>query len=129
LGTEFIAECSKCDTRFHVREGGGFTVHLLHCSECGKEKLIELKDLGEIHSRYVKGLDTPYSSFSANADRDIQENYSGSPITEEQYHLEIERIAGKCSCEGHYKINAKAKCPKCHSDNYKVADGWSRDYD
>ena len=33
----------------------------------------------------------------------------------------INRLAGNCSCGGSYDVNAKARCPRCHSSNYAVA--------
>lgn len=29
----------------------------------------------------------------------------------------IKKLAGKCSCGGSYDVNAKARCPKCRSNN------------
>jgi Zn finger protein HypA/HybF involved in hydrogenase expression len=129
MGTEYLAKCNKCGTEFRVREGGGFIFHLLHCDKCGKEKSVKFGELGENHIRFIKGLDIPYSSVSADSDRSIQENYPGSAITQEQYYSEVEKIAGKCSCGGQYYLSAKARCPKCHSDNYMNTGIGTIDYD
>jgi DNA-directed RNA polymerase subunit M/transcription elongation factor TFIIS len=42
----------------------------------------------------------------------------------------INKLAGECSCGGNYDVNAKARCPKCRSNDYVVApDGQHLLYD
>lgn len=38
----------------------------------------------------------------------------------------INKLAGKCSCGGSYDVNAKARCPRCRSDNYVMAPNGQR---
>ena len=115
-------KCLKCDTIFEAKEGGGFFFHTLHCDKCGRDKGISPEELGEIHLRYVKGLKMPYSLASADNDKYIQENYTGEPIDESEYKNAIEHLAGKCPCGGRFSLTARSRCPKCHSDKYKVLD-------
>ena len=115
MGEEYLAKCNKCGFKFNVREGGGFIFHLLRCDTCGKEKSIRFREIGELHRQFIKGLDRPYSAFSSEHDLDIQENYPGLPITEEEYYAKVEEIVGDCECGGKYKFNALPRCPECKS--------------
>jgi predicted Zn-ribbon and HTH transcriptional regulator len=117
MGTLYPAICNDCGTKFEVSEGGGFTFHLLKCSKCGADKSIGFDSLGEIHKRYVKGLSVPYSTATSEEDDYIQKNYRGTPITEQEYHQEIEKTAGNCKCGGQFKFNAPTRCPNCKSAN------------
>ncbi|MFA7217261.1 MAG: hypothetical protein WC057_01515 [Dehalococcoidales bacterium] len=40
---------------------------------------------------------------------------------------EVEKAVGKCRCGCQYKMNAKPRCPKCRSDDYK-GDEWTEVY-
>ena len=115
MGHRYAARCHRCGAEFVAQEGGGFFFHLLHCDRCGSEKGIRFHDLGEIHLKFLKGLGMPYCGVTCHYDLWIQENYPGEPITEEEYHRAVETFAGKCDCGGHYRMDAKARCPKCHS--------------
>lgn len=115
MGETYLARCEKCGHEFRVSDGGGFLFHLLGCNRCGKTKSISFKEIGEPHLRYIKGLGMPYCIASAESDRKIQEGYPGEPISEKEYHLIVEKIAGKCNCGGKYKFNARPRCPKCRS--------------
>ena len=66
MGSEFTAKCNNCGTEFIIPKDGGFTIHLLHCNKCGIEKLVKFIELGEIHYKYIKGLDVPYAGVTAN---------------------------------------------------------------
>lgn len=92
--------------------------HLLHCNKCGKEKSIGFGELGEIHLRYLKGLPGPYAVATSDHDRNIRENYPGQPLTEDKYNLEIEKLAGRCECNGMFKLDASARCPSCKSKSF-----------
>jgi Zn finger protein HypA/HybF involved in hydrogenase expression len=120
LGCEYKATCKECGKRFRIHEGGGFAFHLLHCNKCGKERSISFERLGEIHYRYLKGLSGPYSIATSSSDRHIQQNYAGTPLSEEEYYVSVEKIVGKCRCGGQFEFNASARCPKCKSTNLDV---------
>jgi len=122
MGHGYAAKCRQCGASFAAREGGGFSFHLLRCDRCGREKNVRFRDLGETHFKYIKGLEVPYCGASAHFDSWIQENYPGQPITEEEYHHAVEEIIGKCDCGGHYRMDGKARCPKCHSADIEAGD-------
>jgi len=94
LVTVFIVKCNSCGKELEIRERGGFTFHLLHCDICGAEKMISFDELGDIHLRYIKGLDMPYSIATMEAEKDIKENYPSEPISEDEYLKLVEEYAG-----------------------------------
>lgn len=96
MGRKFMARCKKCGEKFMVREGGGRNFYLLHCDTCGQEKEI--------------------------SQRELDENISLTNNKELSYDEKVENYAGKCKDGGQYKINAKARCPKCKSDEYGYAE-------
>ncbi|QGG47494.1 hypothetical protein [Heliorestis convoluta] len=93
MGRQFLAECKSCGENFEVREGGGRDFFLLHCDSCGQEKAIQIEEI-------MKRIPLDNTSLS------IEEK--------------IEKYAGRC-CVGHYRINAKSRCPKCNSDQYSIS--------
>ena len=115
MGHGYVAKCKKCGFEFRVDEGGGFFFHMLRCSICGKEKSINFDEIGEPHLQYIKRLSVPYCVVSGGQDKNIQDNYPGDPITEEEYNSIVEKITGKCKCGGQYKFDAPPRCPKCKS--------------
>jgi hypothetical protein len=115
MGCSYHVKCLQCGDKFKVNSGGGFFFHCLHCDLCGADKSISFEEIGEAHSRYVKGLPGPYCVVSSNIDRHIQENYPGESMSEEEYHTAVEQIAGGCGCGGSYKFDAPPRCPKCRS--------------
>ena len=117
MGTLYSAICKDCGAKFQVDEGGGFSFHLLKCNKCGASKSISFDSLGEIHKRYIKGLSVPYSIATSEKDDYIRKNYPGEPITKQEYHKEVEKSAGHCTCGGQYKFNAPSRCPNCKSAN------------
>ncbi len=129
MGSEYPAECRKCGHEFRVSSGGGFIFHLLHCDTCGKNMEILFEEIGEDHLRYLKGLEGPYSIATAEHDKAVRDNYPGDPITSEEYHKAVEKLAGKCKCGGHYRFDAGARCPKCKSDDFDEIDGEGVYYD
>lgn len=115
MGSMYVAKCLACGTKFEVNEGGGFTFHLLHCDRCGKERYVEFKELGDLHLRYLKGLDVPYSVATRHSDRFVQENYPGEPISEDEYKNGAEGQLEKFDCGGTYRFEAPPRCPECRS--------------
>jgi hypothetical protein len=119
MGSQFTAICKKCGHRFEANVGGGFSFHLLHCDECGRNKSIGFNEIGEAHLRYLKGLGGPYCIATQESDEFVQKNYPGDSISEEDYHRICEELAGKCKCGGRFKLDAPPRCPKCRSDEFK----------
>jgi len=119
MGHIVEAECLECGKAFTVNHGGGFSFHLVRCDKCGKTKAIGFDDLGELHVRYLKGLSMPYSLATSEQDKNIQNQTSLEPISEEEYYLGINAIAGKCRCRGKYTLDAPPRCPKCRSTRIK----------
>ena len=117
MGQRYSATCNDCGNKFLVGEGGGFFFHLLKCDKCGEDKSISFDELGDVHCRYLKGLSGSYCVATSEHDKHVQENYPGEPLTEEEYHKEVENIARKCKCGGQYKLKAPSRCPKCKSTN------------
>lgn len=117
MGQTYEANCDKCGHKFKLNMGGGFFFHLLKCDKCGKDKDISFEEIGEPHLRYLKGLGGPYCVATTEHDEYIRKHYPGEPLSEEEYHLEVEKIAGKCKCGGHYKFDAPPRCPKCRSED------------
>lgn len=117
MGKRYSATCNSCGHKFRVSEGGGFFFHLLKCEKCGGDKSVDFDELGDIHLGYLKGLSEPYCMASSEHDKYVRENYPGESLTEEEYHQEVENIAGKCECGGQYKFHAPSRCPKCKSTN------------
>ena len=68
--TGFI--CRGCGQSFSVQKGGGIFFDLLHCDGCGRSKSVSHQELGDLHLRFVKGLDHPYAIARADMDRRIQ---------------------------------------------------------
>lgn len=120
MGMALRVKCKNCGEYYEIEEGGGFTFHLLHCDKCGSSKSVPFQDLGDIHLRYIKGLGGPYCIATAEQDKNIQENYPGDPIDEDEYHRLVEKFAGACECGGYFKFDAHARaiCPNCGSTDY-----------
>src|SRR3990172_838206 len=119
MGQKYQALCNDCGHTFHVMEGGGFFFHQLHCDKCGRAKSISFKKIGVLHMRYLKKLTGPYSVVTAESDKRIKNSYMGPAISEEEYHAEVEKMAGKCLCRGQYRFDAPPRCPKCRSTSLK----------
>jgi len=122
MGQKYFATCNSCGTKFAMNIGGGFIFHLLHCNLCGEEKEIGFDELGEIHLRYIKGLDVPYCIATSESDAHIQKYYPGKPLSDAEYHSMVEEYAGKCNCGGMYKFEAKPRCPSCKSADYTMGE-------
>lgn len=106
-----------------VKHGGGFCFHLLHCDKCGKDEAVHFDKLGELHLRYLKGLDMPYSTASFEFDGHVQKHYQGEPISEADYHKAIEKMIRKCRCGGTYRFEAPPRCQSCGSAAIVVEEG------
>lgn len=115
--------CKACGTEFPVRDGGGFFFDMLHCDACGRAQGLGHRDLGEVHLRFVKGLDHPYAIARLEVDRRIQEEYPGEPLSGDEYHAAAEATAAPCSCGGRFTYDAPARCPNCRSSR----EMWKRD--
>jgi hypothetical protein len=98
-----------------VDHGGGFMFHLVRCDRCGRTKSILFDDLGELHLRYLKGLQAPYCIASLDHHQKVREHAQVAPISEDEHGHGIEAIAGKCGCDGKFTLDAPPRCPKCHS--------------
>ncbi|MFA6572466.1 MAG: hypothetical protein WCT77_14655 [Bacteroidota bacterium] len=118
MGHQFLAKCRKCGKEFEVSEGGGFFFHLLHCTDCGKEKSVSFDEIKELHSKFNKGSNAPYAVASREQDKLIQDNPDIEPIDLVTNYREIETMLEKCRCGGSFTFKAKARCPKCKSDDY-----------
>lgn len=90
MGRQFKARCNQCQSEFEVSEGGGRDFYLLHCDTCGEEKSIRQEEILEKITKQDLAL---------------------------SFNEKVEAIAGACE-DGHYRLSAKARCPKCHSDDY-----------
>lgn len=115
MGSKSGVICKDCSTKYNMFKGGGFRFHLLHCDICGKEKQVSFRELGDIHLRYIKGLNVPYCMATNESDKFIQENYPGDSIGEDEYHSLVEEFSGKCECGGNYSFDAPQRCPNCRS--------------
>lgn len=115
MGHISSAKCLECGEAFELDSGGGFFFHLVRCDVCGVTKSVSFDDLGEFHSRYLKGLSGPYCIASTEHDENVRKQAPIQPISEAEYYTKIEAIAGKCSCGGNFTLNAPPRCPKCHS--------------
>ncbi len=122
MGIQLTVKCNKCGCKFGARLGGGFVFHLLHCDTCGGDKSITFEELGEVHLRYLKGLNGPYCVATGEHDRFVQENYPGDPLPEKDYHKVIDSVAGECKCGGHFRMDANPRCPQCNSDDFEKTD-------
>jgi len=118
MGTERGVICDECGERFSVTGGGRFAFHLLHCWDCGLESTVGFDELGELHERYIKGLDTPYSTATWRSDLAVQRDDSIQPLDEVSYRAEVERRAGHCECGGAFSFRAGSRCPACGSERY-----------
>lgn len=119
MGCTFEAECRDCHHQFVGHSGGGFIFHLLRCDTCGADKGLSFREIGELHLRYLKGLPGPYCMASAEHDRDVREQYTGEPISEEEYHRQVEAMAGACHCGGCFRFGVPLRCPNCRSGNVR----------
>ena len=104
MGCRYGVKCAQCGHKFSINEGGGFFFHLLHCGSCGEEISVGFDEIGEAHVRYLKGLPGPYCVASSEFDNYMRDNYLGEPLSEEEYHVIVEQIAGACSCGGSFNI-------------------------
>jgi hypothetical protein len=89
----------------------------VRCDRCGRTKSIRFDKLGELHIRYLKGLETPYSMATEKPDTIARESPPGPPITRDEYYAGVELAAGHRRCRGTYRLDAPPRCPKCRSTN------------
>lgn len=115
MGVLRKAKCRKCNKSFEVHDGGGFIFHMLRCDTCGKEKQVLFNKLGDLHFRYLMGLNMPYSMVTPPIDDFIRNTYPGKLLSENEYHRLVSEKVGKCRCGGNYTFDAPFRCPKCRS--------------
>ncbi|MBN1785471.1 MAG: hypothetical protein JW825_00575 [Candidatus Methanofastidiosa archaeon] len=119
MGTSYSVVCKNCMKRFTASYGGGFFFHLLHCEECGKERSVDFKEIGDLHIRFVKGLPGPFCVASSEWDKTIQDLPDIEPLDEGSYqNLIVERLE-RCSCGGRFTFDAPPKCPRCGSKEFE----------
>ena len=122
MGHRAETKCLKCGETFSRSHGGGFFFHLLHCELCDDAKSIDFEALGELHTRYVKGLPGPYCSASYEGDLYIQQHVDVEPISRADYLRGVEEFAGSCTCGGQYRFDATPRCPSCKSTEVEKAE-------
>ena len=117
MGSIIAYRCTACETGFDVSEGGGFFFDRLHCDVCGATRSVNHRDLGDIHLRFVKGLEfgRPYAIVRAGFDQMIQEEHPGEPLTLDAYHAAVEATLDPCTCGGRFRYDASSRCPNCRS--------------
>jgi DNA-directed RNA polymerase subunit M/transcription elongation factor TFIIS len=91
MGYAYLAKCKKCGHKFMVHVGPSFTALMLHCDKCGREKRVSLMKIDNFIEKHKE---------------------EGKKLSYEEI---VEKIAGKCKCGGHFKIDAPPRCPKCGS--------------
>lgn len=101
MGSSYHVKCLQCGHKFKVNSGGGFFFHCLHCDTCGANKSIQFQEIGEAHLRFIKGLPGPYCVVSSSQDQYIKDNYTGEPMSEEEYYAAVEQIVGAAAAEDH----------------------------
>ena len=92
--------CKKCDADFMFDSGGGFFFHLLKCDSCSKTKNIKFDEIGNLHLRFLKGSNIPYSMAGQKQWDDVRDNNEGEALSKEGYYKSIEDMAGECKCGG-----------------------------
>ena len=120
MGQAISVICKKCGHKFESSTGGGFVFHLLNCDSCSRTKSISFDEIGEPHLQYLKGLKVPYCVATSEHDKHVQENYKGKALSEKEYYLVVEALAGNCRCGGSFTFKAKPRCPKCKSLKFKA---------
>lgn len=89
MGTQWRVTCRQCGTRFEARDGGGFAFHMLHCEQCGREHAVDEQQMG-----------TTFRADGPALDAWIVTNIM------------------PCLCGGRFTLDAKARCPRCKSDDW-----------
>jgi hypothetical protein len=120
MGHSTAANCADCGAKFMVDEGGGASFHLLRCSECAQVVEVPFEKVGEARLRFIKGLEAPFSVATSDEYRWVREHYSGDPLCEREYRVEVERVAGACGCGGDYVFDALPRCPRCTSPQIRL---------
>ena len=113
MGHRARAKCLDCGASFTVNQGGGFAFHLLRCDKCGKTKTVGFDLLWDIHDRYWKGVKSRQNGAVSEHDKPVSEQVDVAFVSKEEYHREVEKIAGKCKFGGQHGFDAPPRCPKC----------------
>jgi hypothetical protein len=115
LGSSSAAQCLDCKGQFTVDHGGGFRFHQLRCVRCGQATTIGFDELGDLHVRYLKGSERPYTLVFEGEHRYVREHVDVEPLSSEEYYAAVAAAAGNCDCGGTLSFDAPARCPKCGS--------------
>ena len=105
MGYAYRARCKKCGHKFMVHDGPGFHFVVLRCDKCGREKTVERIKILEFIEKHKKDREK-FTEITA-----------------------AEKIAGKCKCGGHFKVDAPPRCPKCGSTDLEDTGEVSMLYD
>jgi DNA-directed RNA polymerase subunit M/transcription elongation factor TFIIS len=89
MGMQFRATCQQCGEVFVANDGPSMSSLLLHCNRCGCEKWLD-----------TASLPTGWSYVEYE------------PANDSRVELE------PCACGGSFLTAAKARCPKCKSENW-----------
>lgn len=68
---------------------------------------------------------TRTGTIAAGADRRVQPEYPGEPLSEDEYHAAVEAALEPCACGGAFRYDAPARCPSCRS----AEETWALDPD
>jgi hypothetical protein len=115
MGSEVAATCRDCRAQFTVSHGGGFRFHQLRCERCGQATTIGFDELGDLHVRYLKGSERPYTVTFEAEHRHVRDHVDVEPLSSEEYFVAVELAAGDCDCGGALSFDAPARCPTCGS--------------
>jgi hypothetical protein len=133
MGIRCQVTCNQCGHEFEVNIGGGFISVLLHCDRCGKEKWVELP------SRSLRGLPRfdprtmtsgqPSVAGVAPPPNPNQRSPSAPPTlsapkppNQQPTLKRSQKYTEHCDCGGQFKEDARARCPRCNSDDWRQGD-------
>jgi hypothetical protein len=128
MGHRSEAICKECGAEFMFDRGGGFSFYLLQCDSCYRTKNLNFDEIGELHLRFLKGSDIPYSMAGQKQWDNVRNNYKGDALSKEDYYKAVEDLAGICKCGGKFTFDAEPRCPKCGSLEFEEC-GAQVDYD
>ena len=115
------AACQGCKAEIIVKEGGGFFFHQLRCVRCGRATQIGRDEIADLHLRYLKGSELPYTVGQSAEHQYVREQVDVEPLSSEEYYAAIEAVR-KCDCGGRLSFDAPPRCPRCGSLEIKLGD-------